>query len=271
MYNRKPFWTSEHRLTESRVQHPTRNTNELFWDHRYRTEPWLGSGPGSRGVAQAFKSQLLKTVIEHNAVSSIADVGCGDLCWLRTDVISPRDLGNVRYCGLDISSVIVDANRERFPTLDFRRYDLLGEPLPSGFDLVLCFDVLIHQTTVKQFTSALRNLLAGVQDTALVSYGNTQGSVDETTLQMGRDIDGKALPKPRHLDLLQEAEFAMRRKRARTDRMIPDCPTANHGSLPSWVNHISPNHRVRHVADYRYQSLYALDFGRSPLELPGRP
>ena len=28
--------------------------NEAFWDDRYRTQPWLGSGPGSRGIAQAL-------------------------------------------------------------------------------------------------------------------------------------------------------------------------------------------------------------------------
>ena len=257
--------------TSSRAPRRTSNTNELFWDRRYRTEPWLGSGRGSRGIAQAFKARLLKSAIQQNVVSSIADVGCGDLCWLRTDVVSPRDLANVRYCGLDISSVVVDANRERFPTLDFRRYDLVDEPLPRGFDLVLCFDVLIHQTTVEQFTLCLRNLLAGVQGTGLVSYSNPEGLADEATLQAGRDIDGRALPKLRQSDLLQEAEFAAHRKRAQADRKIPTCPTANHGPLPSWVNRISPDHRVRHVADYRYQSLYALDLGSSPLDLPDKP
>ena len=78
------------------------------------------------------------------------------------------------------------------------------------------------------------------------------------------------LPKLRHSDLLQEAEFAARRKRVRADRMIPACPTANHGPLPIWVNRISPNHGIRHVADYRYQSVYALDLGTSLLDLLGR-
>lgn len=231
------------------------NRNELFWDDRYSTEPWLGSGPGPRGIAQALKAQLLKSVIENNVVSSIADVGCGDLCWLRTDTISARQLGNIRYCGLDISSVVVDANRERFPTLDFRRYDLVEEPLPSGFDLVLCFDVLIHQTAVEQFTCALRNLLAGLQGHGLVSYRNPE-SLDEI------------LPKLRTRDLRREAEFSKRRARVRADRMIPACPTSNHGDLPSYVNHLSPNHSVRHVTDYRYQSVYALDLGTPLLDVP---
>lgn len=171
-------------------------------------------------------------------------------------LVSPRDLGNVRYCGLDISSVVLDANRRRFPTLDFRRYDLVEEPLPSGFDLVLCFDVLIHQTTVEQFTCALRNLLEGVQGHGLVSYKNPDGLADE-----------QIVPKLRTIDQRREAVFSTRRNWARARREISSCPTANHGPLPSWVRRISPNHRVRHVADYRYQSVYALDRGTSLLDL----
>ena len=232
--------------------------NEAFWDDRYRTQPWLGSGPGSRGIAQAFKARLLKSVIEHGTVSSILDIGCGDLCWLRTDVLSPGDLGNVRYCGLDISSVVVDENRERFPDLDFRRYDLVEEPLPSGFDLVLCFDVLIHQTTEEQFARALRNLLAGVRRHGLVSYGNPE------------KLDAEILPKLRTFDPGVEAEFRRSEKEARARAEILGCPTANHGPLSDWIEHISPNHRVRHVADYRYQSVYELgNVDLSSLDLAG--
>ena len=37
-------------------------------------------------------------------------VGCGDMCWLRTDRLSAEDLGGIRFIGLDISEVAVQTH-----------------------------------------------------------------------------------------------------------------------------------------------------------------
>ena len=143
-----------------------------FWNERYRTLPWIGSGPGSRGISQQYKASLLRKALLKNDITSVVDVGCGDLCWLRTDRLSVHDLQGIRYVGLDISEAAVDANRRTFPELEFELYDLGRDPLPMHADLVLCFDVLIHQTSREQFDTCLTHLLDGIPRYALVSYMN---------------------------------------------------------------------------------------------------
>ena len=76
----------------------------------------------------------------------------------RTDRLSAEDLGGIRFIGLDISEVAVQTNRWDFPGLEFEKYDLSRDPLPRRVDLVLCFDVLIHQTSHEQFTQCLNHL-----------------------------------------------------------------------------------------------------------------
>ena len=94
------------------------------------------------------------------------------MCWLRTDRLSAEDLGGIRFIGLDILEVAVQTNRRDFPGLEFEKYDLSRDPLPRRVDLVLCFDVLIHQTSHEQFTQCLNHLLDGIARHALVSYKN---------------------------------------------------------------------------------------------------
>ena len=86
--------------------------------------------------------------------------------------IDAEDLGGIRLIGLDISEVAVQTNRWDFPGLEFDKYDLSRDPLPRRVDLVLCFDVLIHQTSREQFTQCLNHLLDGIARHALVSYKN---------------------------------------------------------------------------------------------------
>ena len=119
--------------------------NRKFWNDRYRALPWLGSGRGSRGIAQHYKAEVLRDVLRKNRITSIVDIGCGDLCWLRTHRLTAQDLCGIRYLGLDISEVVVETNRHDFPGLEFEVHDLSRDPLPWQASLILCFDVLIHQ------------------------------------------------------------------------------------------------------------------------------
>ena len=57
--------------------------NRAFWNERYRTLPWLGSGPRLPGHrARQYKASLLRKALLKNDITSVLDVGCGDLCWL---------------------------------------------------------------------------------------------------------------------------------------------------------------------------------------------
>ena len=225
--------------------------NRGFWNERYRTLPWLGSGPGSRGIAQQYKASLLKKVLLKNEIASVVDVGCGDMCWLRTDRLSVHDLEGIRYVGLDISEAAVLANRRKFPELEFRTYDLGRDPLPMDADLVLCFDVLIHQISREQFTGCLNHLLDGIAHHALVSYKNP-------------DRPSKAImPHFEAFDSAVEAELEFQQSLAelRARVQYPMATTANLGELPCLISVLSARHTVARVGDYDFQSVYEIACG----------
>ena len=218
--------------------------NRDFWNARYRTLPWLGSGPGSRGVGQHYKAYLLQNVLRKNRIESIVDVGCGDMCWLRTDRLSAGTFGGIRFVGLDISEVAVQMNRQRFPALEFEIHDLSRKPLPEQVDLLLCFDVLIHQTSREQFTRCLNHLLDGIVRHALVSYKNP--SRPGTAIKPC--FDG--------FDPAVEATFRQSLAELRKKEQHPTGTTAFFGNLPELISELSNRHRVTHVGDYNFQSVY---------------
>ena len=226
--------------------------NRAFWNERYRTLPWLGSGPGSRGISQQYKASLLGKALRKNDITSVLDVGCGDLCWLRTDRLSVHDLQGIRYVGLDISEAAVDANRRSFPELEFELYDLgPGPAAGASADLVLCFDVLIHQTSREQFTRCLNHLLDGIAGHALVSYKNPDRPREA------------AMPHLAAFDSAIETEMAFQQSFAELQERVqfPRATTANFGALPCLISALSARHTVARVGDYDFQSVFEVALG----------
>ena len=226
--------------------------NRAFWNERYRTLPWLGSGPGSRGISQQYKASLLRKALLKNDITSVVDVGCGDLCWLRTDRLSVNDLEGIRYVGLDISEAAVDANRRTFPELEFELYDLGRDPLPIHADLVLCFDVLIHQTSREQFTTCLNHLLDGIPRHALVSYKNPDRPREAV------------MPHLEGFESAVKAQMEFRQSLADLQASVqyPKATTANFGALPCLISALSARHTVVRVGDYDFQSVFEVSRGK---------
>lgn len=68
------------------------------------------------------------------------EIGCGtgDLACKLQDSL---------YCatsGTDLSGLAVEVARIRFPHMDFMQFDILKDPAPSGFDLVVASNVIEH-------------------------------------------------------------------------------------------------------------------------------
>ncbi|MGH6857562.1 MAG: hypothetical protein ACRECP_07970 [Methylocella sp.] len=110
--------------------------NRVFWDLRYRHFRERGSGIGSRGDNLLLKRQLLREQgVE--AASTVLDVGCGDL-----EVI--KDLAIVNYLGIDQSSETLEIAQLARPDWSFRLAPAADAP---AAEMVICFEVLIHQET----------------------------------------------------------------------------------------------------------------------------
>lgn len=96
------------------------------------------SGPGSTlGETAAIRKYLLDLKERHH-IKSVLDVPCGDFNWMR--LVAPK-LDS--YIGGDISPSAVEANKQNYPTFDFRVIDILEDELPK-VDLIICRDVFGH-------------------------------------------------------------------------------------------------------------------------------
>lgn len=129
--------------------------NAQFWDRRYRMDPKLGSGIGSRGESLTYKRKVLGRIGAQIRPGSVLDVGCGDL-----EVTFELPFRN--YLGIDISPSVIECNRQRKPDWTFRAGDFLQidfDELPES-DMVICLDVLIHEPDSKRYAAAVDRLVA---------------------------------------------------------------------------------------------------------------
>jgi hypothetical protein len=130
----------------------------LFWEMRYLHFPQRGSGVGSRGANLEYKRALLKAEGAESA-QSVLDVGCGDL-----DVVSALALQC--YTGIDHSpAALARAAASR------AEWTFVQAPAPQvpAADLVICFEVAIHQQTENDYRGLIDFLAEKTARTLIVS------------------------------------------------------------------------------------------------------
>lgn len=134
--------------------------NGYFWDYRYRTNPDLGSGVGSRGVFQSIKRELLNRNVVAPGLS-VVDIGCGDL-----EVV--RLLNFSRYIGVDEAPRALELGREKRPDWEFRQapLDVSGG---SVAEAALCFEVLIHAPTAQAAEKLIDTLARAASKRIVIS------------------------------------------------------------------------------------------------------
>ncbi len=153
--------------------------NRRFWNDRYRINPELGSGLGSRGPVGRQKTACLAHAVHEFKPDSIFDVGCGDRA-LWKSVALPQ---GVRYTGIDVAEEQIERLRRQWPDLCFVAGDFLAwsKDVPAA-DLVVCLDVLIHQHERATYTAFVERLwqctgrcllVAGFEEQPPVEYAST--------------------------------------------------------------------------------------------------
>ncbi len=124
------------------------------------------SGPGSSVAATVPLRARLATLLEHLHITSVLDVGCGDLTWVSA--MRAFSDGHVRYHGIDVVPSLVAAGRRlhgRWAHLTCA--DARTCTLPAA-DLVLCKELAIHLEDA-QFLDVLRNVARSECKHVLVS------------------------------------------------------------------------------------------------------
>ena len=135
--------------------------NQIFWSFRYQMFAELGSGVGSRGDNLLYKRSLLQTLGIENS-QSILDVGCGDL-----EVVKSLHLPN--YTGIDVSPQAIELARQKRPNLNFILLQSNNYQNVPEADLVICFEVLIHQQSEKDYQNLIDFLVQKTTNKLVVS------------------------------------------------------------------------------------------------------
>jgi len=146
--------------------------NSVFWNLRYRIDPNLGSGIGSRGELLAAKRQWLDCALGTFHQKRVVDVGCGDLEVMRSQPVK-------NYVGLDVSQEALALARAKRP--DWRFVHITAEePSFAQGDAVICLDVLIHQKRAGEFDALIRRLVNAADERLIVSGFNEPHAIAET-------------------------------------------------------------------------------------------
>ncbi|MCD6476962.1 MAG: sulfotransferase, partial [Candidatus Aenigmarchaeota archaeon] len=136
--------------------------NKIFWDFRYSNSPELGSGWGSRGLPLIYKKEIIKEIVEYYKPNSILDVGCGD-----SEVTSDIKVDN--YLGIDISQVVVDTLRAKYPKRKYLCTDFLKVDLSEKSDLTICLDVVIHLSQKEIYQRFVKKLVNSTKHVGIIS------------------------------------------------------------------------------------------------------
>jgi SAM-dependent methyltransferase len=139
--------------------------NGEYWERRYVDEPERGAGVGTRGKNLNRKRKLLVSLVDEIQPASILDVGCGDL-EIVADLSFPGS-----YTGIDISPTVNSRNRLLRPDWTFLDGDFLelARTHDLSADLVICFDVLIHQVEPETYHAFVRELVNSTRKSGLIN------------------------------------------------------------------------------------------------------
>ncbi len=117
-----------------------------YWDDMVRYSP-----------APYHRRRLLLKAARNLGFATVLDVGCGN----GETIAAFSQRFSANYCGVDLSRSVIEANRIRFPNVEFQQMDLAQECLDRTFDLVICSEVLEHCEQAPVALEHLRRMSAG--------------------------------------------------------------------------------------------------------------
>lgn len=129
------------------MSNPQDNPNASFtkiyqnqvWNKGHASVP--RSGPGSTLEVTKNIRETMDTLIPQYGLTSLLDIGCGDLTWLPQIKAFPT----LRYIGIDIVEDLIQHHRKTYPKKEFYCKNAIIDPLPDC-DLVIIRDVIFHLT-----------------------------------------------------------------------------------------------------------------------------
>lgn len=109
---------------------------DIVLNNRWTQHP---CGPGSTmNYTENMRTELVPLLQRHN-IKSVLDLPCGDFSWMSATGIENQ----VDYIGADIVEVMISANKQKYPSVEFQLLDLTSDDLPN-VDMLFCRDCLLH-------------------------------------------------------------------------------------------------------------------------------
>lgn len=140
----------------------------------------VGSGPGSLLKNNHSLIDWLTKFIKTNNISTVLDLGCGDMQWM------PEVVNNtlVNYTGVDCVSNLILDHKNKFQKLKFLCEDIISFDIKEEkYDLIFSKDVLQHFNfdRVKLFIDKI--ILSSNKHSIIVTPGNVNSDTENYLLQ----------------------------------------------------------------------------------------
>lgn len=137
--------------------------------------------PCGTGSTMAYTQPLrdgLKEFLEKHNIKSMVDAPCGDYSWMSQ---TPLPEG-IKYTGGDIVEHMVDANKNKYPGVEFACFDISTDALPD-VDLLFCRDCLIHFSHADVIKTLKNIVSSNIQYILITSYDDE--FADNKNIQTG--------------------------------------------------------------------------------------
>lgn len=135
------------------------------------------SGGGSEVERTKAYRRALAELVEQRGFKSMFDAPCGDMNWMPLALEEMR----IDYVGGDISPLLIEQNRTRFPNLKFVEFDITKDQFPAT-EVWHCRDCLFH-LSYRDIDLALRNFLRSEIPYALIT--NHRGLIRNVDIESG--------------------------------------------------------------------------------------
>lgn len=126
-----------------------------YWENRYKTRTkkakGYGSGAGSEGDENNYKTAFVNNFIKENNIKTVVDYGCG------AGNFTLNLTGFEKYQGYDISESCIAFCKSRFRDMKIWFTSILSE-VDTTAELSLSIDVLFHQVNDEDYFNYLKNL-----------------------------------------------------------------------------------------------------------------
>jgi viroplasmin and RNaseH domain-containing protein len=152
-------------------------------------------------------SVLLNNFIYENNITSILDLGCGDLTWVsKTDFFKDS---KIEYTGSDIVEFLINQHKVTYPDKIFLNKDVVKWNLDKCYNLIIIRDVIFHlkNDEILSIFANIKNKFKYIAITSCTNNINTDNFNQWKFSEKNLHIEPFNIPKDNHSKKCYEHVF----------------------------------------------------------------